>query len=115
VPLGFCCGGFSSTAGYDTGNEAQACGLSDYATSRSIISSKHDAFLSASLTASLSASAWGVISNCKPLAAALKRRVTAPLADPLAGHDAREHRNRVRVIHPAWWVCQEENTLTIRA
>jgi len=24
VPLGFCCGGFSSTAGYDPGNEAQA-------------------------------------------------------------------------------------------
>ena len=23
VPLGFCCGGFSSTAGYDSGNEAQ--------------------------------------------------------------------------------------------
>jgi hypothetical protein len=28
VPLGFCCGGFSSTAGYDTGNEAQLA-LSD--------------------------------------------------------------------------------------
>src|SRR2546423_2158021 len=50
VPLGFCCGGFSSTAGYDTGNEAQACDLSDCATSRPIISSKHDTFLSASLT-----------------------------------------------------------------
>jgi hypothetical protein len=23
VPLGFCCGGFSSTAGYEPGNEAQ--------------------------------------------------------------------------------------------
>ena len=57
VPLGFCCGGFSSTSGYDTGNEAQACGLSDCATSRPIISSKHDVFLSTSLTASLSASA----------------------------------------------------------
>jgi hypothetical protein len=27
VPLGFCCGGFSSTSGYDTGNEAQALQL----------------------------------------------------------------------------------------
>ena len=101
MPLGFCCGGFTSTAGYDTGNEAQACDLSDYATSRPIISSKHDTFLSVSLAASLSASAWGVNSNNKPLAVALKRRVTAPLADPLAGHDALEHHDRVRVIHPA--------------
>ena len=34
VPFGFCCGGFSSTAGYVPGNEAQACDSSDYATLR---------------------------------------------------------------------------------
>ncbi len=32
VPFGFWCGGFSSTAGYVSGNDAQACDLSDYAT-----------------------------------------------------------------------------------
>jgi hypothetical protein len=33
VPLGFCCGGFSSTAGYDTGNEVQLA-LNDCATTK---------------------------------------------------------------------------------
>jgi hypothetical protein len=36
VPLGFCCGGFSSTAGYVPGNEAQPK-LSDCATTKMII------------------------------------------------------------------------------
>ena len=49
--------------------------------------------------ASLSASTRGVNSNYSPPAVALKRCVTAPFASPHIGHDAREHRNRVRVIH----------------
>ncbi|HEX8847019.1 MAG TPA: hypothetical protein VF791_20415 [Pyrinomonadaceae bacterium] len=40
VPFGFCCGGFSSTAGYVPGNEAQVRRLKRLATSRLIISSK---------------------------------------------------------------------------
>jgi hypothetical protein len=32
APIGFCCGGFSSTAVYDSGNEAQLA-LNDFATS----------------------------------------------------------------------------------
>ena len=51
--------------------------------------------------ASLSASTRGVNSNCSPPAVALKRCVTAPFTDPRIGYDAREHRNEVRVIHPA--------------
>jgi hypothetical protein len=31
VPLGFCCGGFSSTAGYVPGNEAHAFAMSGVA------------------------------------------------------------------------------------
>ena len=43
VPFGFCCGGFSSTAGYVPGNEARIPkDPSDFATSRPIISSKRD-------------------------------------------------------------------------
>ncbi len=51
--------------------------------------------------ASLSASTRGVNSNYSPPAVALKRCVTASFTDPRIGHDACEHRNRMRVIHPA--------------
>jgi hypothetical protein len=79
VPVGFCCGGFSSTAGYVPGNEAQLA-LSDCATTEA------DQFLVARPVfiralsespeglspASLSASAWGVNSNFSPPEIALK-------------------------------------------
>src|SRR5918911_4288321 len=42
VPFGFCCGGFSSTAGYVPGNEAQVRRLKRLATPRLINSSKRD-------------------------------------------------------------------------
>jgi hypothetical protein len=69
VPIGFCCGGFSSTADYDSGNEAQLS-LSDCATSEDdqvleaqpvFIRALRQVFQLA--LASLSASAWGVIAT----------------------------------------------------
>jgi hypothetical protein len=74
VPIGFCWGGFSSTAGYDTGNEVQLA-LNDCATTKADqVLVAQPVFIRALLEsseelspASLSASAWGVNSNLKPL------------------------------------------------
>jgi hypothetical protein len=70
APIGFWCGGFTSTAGYDSGNEAQLAS-SDCATSEAdqvlearpvFIRAPRKSFFNLSF-ASLSASAWGVNSN----------------------------------------------------
>jgi hypothetical protein len=47
VPLGFCCGGFSSTAGYVPGNEAQGfAALSGFAPDWLFLSNGRRSFLS---------------------------------------------------------------------
>jgi hypothetical protein len=98
---------FSSTAGYDSGNEAQlALRRLCYSIGRSVPRSAtrfypgaREKFFNPSL-ASLSASAWGVNSNrVNPPAVALKRRVTAPLASPLAGYDPARCVTGKRIIH----------------
>ena len=65
VPFGFWCGGFSSTAGYVPGNEAQACARA-LCYPPAVLSGRRDPFLSGRFRkvlrlspASLSASAWG--------------------------------------------------------
>jgi hypothetical protein len=105
VLFGFCCGGFSSTAGYVPGNEAQAfqperLRFPSADQFQRVLPVFIRALKKASRLslASLSASTRGVNSNFSPPAVALKRCVTAPFADPRVGHGAREHRNRVWVI-----------------
>ena len=106
LPFGFWSGGFSSTAGYVPGNEAQACGLSDCATLRRVLSKGRDPFLSGRFRkvlrlspASLSAATRSVV---EITAACYFTRTMRCRAVPLlpAGHDARERRDRVRIIQP---------------
>ncbi len=97
VPIGFCCGGFSSTAGYVPGNEAHLA-MSDFRSPlRWFLAEKCSPFLSGKLREkifrlfpfeqSLSASMQGVNSNFFPSFVTLKRCVTAPLASPCTGQE----------------------------
>ncbi len=98
VPLGFCCGGFSSTAGYEPGNEAQL------ASSYSLPSTGPCRRLPLvfirvareSLAASL-AEPFGSDSRChrigSPPASPLSRCVTAPVAGPFVGLEDRNLRD----------------------
>ena len=98
VPLGFCCGGFSSTAGYGPGNEAQSFpAMSGIASFWRFLSKRRCSFLSEQLekvlrlfSASLSASTQGVHNNYFPHFVALKQCVTASVCLSLCRSNARK-------------------------
>jgi hypothetical protein len=97
VPLGFCCGGFSSTAGYVPGNEALTLQQERHRALWLYLSIGCYLFLSKQLKkifqfslASLSASTRSVNSNYIPLVVALKQSVTALFASLRVGHKARK-------------------------
>jgi len=97
APLGFCCGGFSSTAGYVPGNEAHAFAMSGIAT-RLVVPFQRVLLVFIRTTrkvlrpflASLSASTQGVNSNCFPRSVALKQCVTAFVRLSLCRSNARK-------------------------
>src|SRR5215204_8582 len=95
VPIGFCCGGFSSTAGYVPGNEAHLA-MSDFCSPlRWFLAEKCFPFLSGKLQEKLFqlfpsehkpfGFDAGRNSNFFPSFVTLKRCVTAPLASPCTG------------------------------
>ncbi len=104
VPLGFCCGGFSSTAGYVPGNEARVCSSRRIsfrerlsAPSGLIISLGRLVFLSPRLSSSfdlpppsLSASAPSVPNSGFPLLLLSNGRVTATVPPLGAGQSTRK-------------------------
>ena len=107
VPFGFCCGGFSSTAGYVPGNEAQIRRPERLATtSRLIISSKARLRFyprrSRKPCDFPEAKPFGFQrgrNSCNSRLLPLPNNASPHrFASPLAGHDARERRDRMCVI-----------------
>lgn len=110
VPLGFCCGGFTSTAGYVPGNEVQLA-LDDYATaSVDQFRAAQPVFIRAAFVTvpedshqqAFRLQRGASIATSGRLRLPSNRRVAAPFADPLAGHASRKKRDRVSVIRPSF-------------
>ncbi len=118
MPLGFCCGGFSSTAGYVPGNEAHAFAMSGIASIWLFLSKWRCSFLSEQLEKSfdfrkqsLSASTQGVNSNYIPHIVALRQCVTAFACLSLCRSNARKQFRLWKWFYTCFFSCQVENTL----
>ncbi len=109
MPIGFCCGGFSSTAGYVPGNEARSAeaNQSDIATFRLYLPKDVVCFYPNNLKSpktlrkqSLSASMQGVITTEDSAYRLFSNRcVTAPLAYPCIGQKPVSNFDYVWILH----------------
>ena len=124
APVGFCCGGFSSTAGYDSGERGSTCVEATVLLQRLIKSSKRDPFLSGRSGKFFSNFPWqafrlrreaSIATSVNPPAVALKRRVTAPLADPLAGRVPVRAATGMRIIHASQTMSRLSTTKAFAA